>query len=211
MCISVSEGAQALHSVDDIPPGPCLKTTSWQSKFVPAACGIQKVVVMYKYEVFRKPSTYVGVFTAQGYILKRNMLQPSVSNLQVSFNLSKTSTQGVKCFISRRELHSPGETNSIFSLSKVLFSGGKEYFLAMFSFSSFIYSWIDFLSRNTHIIGKVLKAIYYPRVAQTWAIVTRLNPLLQVFFLFIFFFKQHYIVFGSIMLHFYKNRLGHVT
>lgn len=30
VCVdNVSEGAQALHSVDDIPPGPCLKTTSW--------------------------------------------------------------------------------------------------------------------------------------------------------------------------------------
>lgn len=87
-------------------------------------------------------------------------IQPSVSNLQVSFNLSETSTQGLKCFISRRKLHSPGETNSTFSLSKLLFSGGEEYFLAMFSFSSFIYSSIDFLSRNTHIIDKVLKAIY---------------------------------------------------
>lgn len=103
-------------------------------------------------------------------------IQPSVS-----FNLAKTSMQGVKCSISRHELHNPGETNSTFPLSKVLFSGGKEHFLAMFCFSSFIYSWIDYLSLNTHIIDKVLKTIYYPRVAQTWAIVTLLNPLLQVF------------------------------
>lgn len=50
----------------------------------------------------------------------------------------------------------------------------------MFCFSSFIYSWIDSLSKNTHIIDKVLKAIYYQKVAQTWAILTLLNPLLQV-------------------------------
>lgn len=63
-------------------------------------------------------------------------------------------------------------------MSKVPFSGRKEHFLATLCFSSFIYSWIDSLSKNTHIIDKVLKAIYYPKVAQTWAIVTLLNPLL---------------------------------
>lgn len=149
--------------------------------------------------------------------------------------------QGVKRSISRHELHSPGETNSISSLSKLLFSGGKGalpryvLFLILYLFPN----WLPFLKHLYYWQGVKSNLLFksgrnishsYPfkstapsvwtlswnqsakkpaHISTIWTL--EISSKYDAVFFFCLFACLQYTVSCSIMLHFDKHRLGHVT